>query len=101
MIKTSVEATVIIVAACIPTLLPVFLEFTSGGYRHQERLKVAIRSGNIELHAGHEPNNNNNGISTEIYSRNVRKGSEVDSMEEGILPPGAIRMTQDVYATRD
>ncbi len=89
MIKTSVEATVIIIAACIPTLRPVFLELTSGGYRHQERLEVAIRSGNIELHAGHEPNNNK-GISTEIYSKNVRKGAEVDSMEEGILPPGAI-----------
>ena len=100
--RTSVEATVIIIAACIPTLRPVFLEFTSGGYRHQERLEFAIQSGAIELHAGHEPNNKHqNGISTEIYSKSVRKGAEVDSMEEGILPPGAIRMTRDVYATHD
>ena len=99
----SVEATVIIIAACIPTLRPVFLEFTSGGYGHQERLAFAIRSNPIELHAEHESKKNNQkGISTEIYSRNGReRGAEVDSMEEGIVPHGAIRMTRDLYATHD
>lgn len=96
----SVEATVIIIAACLPTLRPVFLQVTSGTHTRNDRPTFSKRSGDLELNS--RPNSGTiKGVSTDIYSTNVHRGAEADSMEDGILPPTSIRMTQDVYATRN
>ena len=77
----SVEATVMIIAACIPTLRPVFLHFMSGNFSHNDKLP-----GHPELNfRTNMPRLKN--VITDIYSTKVRDGADTDSTED-ILPLG-------------
>lgn len=108
---SSVEATVIITAACLPTLRPVFLHFTG---RKSTSLgsssnKASKRTRSYQLHSygpdakGSRANNNSKlfagskgnkkkgadpyDINTQVSNYDVENEGEADSMEDRILPP--------------
>ena len=70
-----------IIAACIPTLRPVFLHFMSGNFSHNDR-----SSGDLELNSRIKMPRLKDVI-TDIYSTKVRNGADTDSTED-ILPLG-------------
>ncbi|KAK4690312.1 hypothetical protein P7C71_g6449, partial [Lecanoromycetidae sp. Uapishka_2] len=107
-IMSSVEATVIIIAACLPTLRPVFLHFTGrkGTTEHPSSNKPTNRSSNYQLHsygsdvkrprsnrflAGSKGSRKKGGdpyeINTQITNTDLENQGEADSMEDRILPP--------------
>ncbi|KAL9593642.1 MAG: hypothetical protein Q9219_007458 [cf. Caloplaca sp. 3 TL-2023] len=128
-IMTSVEPTVIIVAACLPTLRPVFLFFkerasslsfsrTEGHSESQPKVYPSTK--NYQLHSiskrrldrrekwdfGLENGNDSNELSSGFQDPTVRIYSEQqrDSMEARILPQGEkegqkIRKTVDIDVT--
>ena len=73
-----------IIAACIPTLRPIFRR---GPYRRRVKLGAGTAQRNVQ--------------GTRIGTTGDRNDVEVDSMENQILPSNAIRMTSDLLVTHE
>ena len=82
-----VEATVMIIAACIPTLGPFFQHVSSKQRKHSEFLELGGGSARSPRYG------------TDTYA--VGGNKDADSMETKILSPETIRMTSDVLVTRE
>ena len=95
---TRVESAVIIVAACIPTLRPVYLFITGNrNMINNSPVPMNIR-GEYPLHS--RSSSSKKGLCTDLSSTELREDGEADIMEDHILPPHAILMTYDVEVTR-
>lgn len=109
---SSVEATVIIIAACLPTLRPVFLHFTGRSSTTNDSLTAnpSKRARDYQLHSygpDSKGSRNNGGgnkflagskgsrkkggdpyeINSQVSNYDVENEGEADSMEDRILPP--------------
>lgn len=97
-----VEGTVIIIAACLPTLRPVFL-FVTGipGTRNSSK-KTPTQSSDYQLPSyGHE-NKAAGRRARDPYPVDTTGVGDADSMEDRILPPeNAIRKTCDVEVNHE
>ncbi|MCJ1458983.1 hypothetical protein MMC28_009360 [Mycoblastus sanguinarius] len=88
-IVTSVEATVIIIAACLPTLRPVFLHFTGRPNSLSGKSKPLNPDGEYQFHSRFK-NSGNEGLSIDPYRTDSAEYVQAYCIEDRILPAHAI-----------
>ena len=101
--RVRVEGTVIIIAACLPTLRPVFL-FVTGipGTRNSSK-KTPTQSSDYQLPSYRQENKAAGRRARDPYPVDTTGVGDADSMEDRILPPpeNAIRKTYDVEVNHE
>lgn len=90
-----VEATLLITAACLPTLRPVFLFITGRDKKMDSRSDRLERIHDYQLQSLSKASGNKI-LPSGLYQMKTAGTGELDSMQILILPPNAILKTMDV-----
>ena len=93
-----VEGTVIIIAACLPTLRPVFLFVTGQPGTRNSGKRTPTQSSDYQLHSYSQDKKTPARRARDPYPVDTTGVGDADSMEDHILPPeNAIRKTDEVH----
>ncbi len=97
-----VEGTVIIIAACLPTLRPVFLFVTGMPGTRNSSKKTPTQSSDYQLQSYGQENKAAGRRARDPYPVDTTGVGDADSMEDRILPPeNTIRKTYDVEVNHE